>query len=169
MRLTCGSVTQRRRSWLVCTCILGLAVFSGCSSDGPRTFPTGEVSGTVKYKGEPISQGKITFITKGGTGDFGSGTINDGAYTVKAPVGLCKIEIQIMSDENKGAVPPEQMKMVKAKMKALRDQGVKVPDEPLQATKKPTVNIPDKYKIADQSGLELEVKAGKQTKDWELR
>src|SRR5207245_9040760 len=124
---------------------------------------------TVKYKGEPSSQGKITFITKGGTGDFGTGTINDGAYTVKAPVGLCKIEIQIHSDEKKGAIPPQQMQMVKAKMKAMRDQGMKVPDEPLQVTKKPTIDLPEKYKVADRSGLEFEVKSGKQTKEWDLR
>jgi hypothetical protein len=169
MPLIRSSVTKWRRRWLVCACTLGLAVFPGCSGGGPRTFPTGEVSGTVKYKGEPISQGKITFISTGGTGDFGTGTINDGAYKVKAPLGMCKIEIQIQSDENKGAIPPQQMKMVKAKMKALRDQGAKIPDEPPQATKRPTVNIPEKYKFADQSGLELEVKSGKQTKEWDLR
>jgi hypothetical protein len=169
MPSTCGSATQWRRSWLVCTCALGLAVFLGCSSDGPRTFPTGEVSGTVKYKGQPISLGKITFISKGGTGDFGTGAINDGAYTVKAPLGPCKIEVQMQSDENKNTVSPQQLKMIKAKMKAMRDQGMKVPDELPQVTKRTAVNLPEKYKFADRSGLELEVKEGKQTKEWDLR
>jgi hypothetical protein len=169
MPLTCGSLTKGCRSWLLCTCTLALAAFSGCSGGGERTFPTGEVSGTIKYKGEPISQGKVTFISKGGTGDFGSGAITDGAYTVKAPQGLCKIEIQIQSDENKYAVTPEQMKMIKSKMKQMKDQGMNVPDEPPQLAKRPTVDLPQKYKIADQSGLEFEVKSGKQTKDWDLR
>ena len=168
MPLTRGSVTKWYRSWLVCACVLGLAVFSGCSG-GQRTFPTGEVSGTVTYKGERISLGKITFISTGGTGDFGSDIINDGSYKLKAPLGLCKIEIQLQSDENKYAVTPQQMKMIKAKMKQMRDQGMKVPDELPQATKKPAVNIPEKYKFADTSGLELEVKSGKQTKEWDLR
>jgi hypothetical protein len=167
MPLTRGSVTKWCRSWLVCTCILGLAVFSGCS--GGQAFPTGEVSGRVTYKGEPISLGKITFISTGGTGNFGTGIINDGSYTVKAPLGPCKIEIQLQSGENKYAVTPQQMKMIKSKMKAMKDKGVKVPDEPPQVTKRPTIDLPEKYKFADQSGLEFEVKAGKQTKEWDLR
>jgi hypothetical protein len=168
MPLTCGSVTRWSRRRLVCTCILGLAVFSGCSG-GKGTFPTGEVSGTVTYKGKPIFLGKITFISTGVEGNFGSAIINDGAYTVKAPLGLCKIEIQMQSDENKYAVTPQQLKMIKAKMKAMRDQGMKVPDEPPQVTKRPTVSLPEKYKFADKSGLEFEVKAGSQTKEWDLR
>src|SRR5437868_13298636 len=103
MPLTCGSVGKWCRGWLFCACALGLAVFSGCSGE-QGAFPTGEVSGTVKYKGEPISLGKVTFISTGVTGHFGSGAINDGVYTVKAPLGLCKIEIQIQSEENKYAV-----------------------------------------------------------------
>ena len=166
MRLTRSSVTKWCRSWLVCTCILGLAVFSGCSGGG--TFPTGEVSGTVKYKGEPISLGKITFISTAGTGNFGTGIINDGSYTVKAPLGPCKIEIQLQTDENKYAVTPQQMKMIKSKMKAMREKGMNVPDEPTQL-KRTTIKLPEKYKFADISGLGFEVQAGTQTKDWDLR
>ncbi len=167
MPSTCDSVTKWRRSWLVGTCILGLAAFAGCSA-GSRTFPTGKVTGKVTYKGEPISLGKITFISTGGTGDFGSDIINDGVYTLDAPLGLCKIEIQIQTDENKYAITPQQQKMIKSKMKAMKDQGMKVPDE-LSVTKKTTINLPEKYKFAEKSGLELEVKAGKQSKDWDLR
>jgi hypothetical protein len=167
MALTCGSATRWCRSWLVCACTLGLAVFCGCSG-GQGAFPTGDVSGTVTYKGERIPLGKITFISTGGAGNFGSGTINDGAYTVKAPVGLCKIEIQVQSNENQYTVSPQQMKMIKAKMKAMKEQGMKVPDE-LPQVKKPTIDLPEKYKFADKSGLEFEVKAGTQTKEWDLR
>ena len=166
MPLTCGSVTKWCRSWLVCTCILGLAVFSGCSGGEP--FPTGEVSGTVTYKGERISLGKITFISTGEEGYFGSDIINDGSYTVKAPLGLCKIEIQMQSGENKYAVSPQQFKMMRGKMKQMREKGMNVPDGPTLA-KRTTINFPAKYKVADRSGLEFEVKAGKQTKEWDLR
>ena len=166
MPLTCGSVTKWCRSWLVCTCILGLAVLSGCS--GGETPPTGEVSGTVTYQGKRISLGKITFISMGETGDFGSATINDGFYTVKAPLGLCKIEIQMHSEENKYAVSPQQMKMIKSKVKAMREKGMNVPDEP-SLLKRTTINLPQKYKFADSSGLGFDVQAGTQTKDWDLR
>jgi hypothetical protein len=167
MPVTRGQISTWRRNWLAGTCILGLTAFAGCSSGG-RTFPTGEVSGKVTFKGEPISLGKITFITTGPTGDFGTGIINDGVYTLDAPLGLCKVEIQMQTDENKYAVPPQQMKMVKAKMKAMKDQGMKVPDD-LPVTKKSTFTLPDKYKMADKSGLTLDVKDGKQTMDWDLR
>jgi hypothetical protein len=168
MPLTCGSATRWCRSWLVCACTLGLAAFSGCSG-GQGTFPTGDVSGTVTYKGERIPLGKITFISTGGTGNFGSATINDGAYTVKAPLGLCKVEVQAQSDENKYTVTPQQMKMIESKMKAMREQGMKVPDKPPVATKRTSIELPEKYKFADKSGLEFEVKAGTQTKEWDLR
>jgi hypothetical protein len=159
---------KRCRSWLVGTCILGLAIFSGCSAED-GTFPTGEVTGTVAYKGQRISMGKITFISTGREGYFGSDIINDGFYTVKAPLGPCKVEIQMQSDENKYAVSPQQMKMIKSKLKAMKKQGLKVPDEPPQATKKTTFDLPEKYKFADKSGLEFDVKEGTQTKEWDLR
>jgi hypothetical protein len=142
-------------------------VFAGCSSGG-RTFPTGQVSGKITFKGEPISLGKITFISTGEAGDFGTGIINDGVYTLLAPLGPCKIEVQLQSDENKYAVSPHQMKMVKSKMKAMRDKGMKVPDD-VPVTKKSTINLPDKYKFADKSDLVFEVQSGKQTRDWDLR
>lgn len=167
MPLTHHPVSRSCRSLMHCAGVLGLAVFVGCSGGG--TFPTGEVSGTIKYKGEPISLGKITFISTDGTGHFGTGIINDGSYTARAPVGLCKIELQIQSDENKYAIPPQQMKMIKAKMKAMKEQGKNVPDEPPQATKRMTHDLPDKYKFADKSGLEFKVEKGKQTKEWDLQ
>jgi len=167
MPLTFGTDSKWRRSWLVGTCILALAAFSGCSG-GREPFPTGEVSGKVTYKGQPISLGKITFISTGGGGYFGTGIINDGSYTLKAPLGPCKIEVQVESDENKYAVSPQQEKMIKAKMKAMRDQGMNVPDPP-QLTKRPKIDLPEKYKFADQSGLQFEVKAGTQSKEWDLR
>lgn len=167
MPSSCNSFTPWRHGWFAGACILGLWAFAGCSG-GPRTFPTGEVSGKITFKGEPISLGKITFISTGASGDFGTGIINDGAYTLDAPLGPCKIEVQMQTDENKYAVSPQQMKMIKAKMKAMKDQGMKVPDE-LPVTKKSTFSLPDKYKMADKSGLTCDVQKGKQNKDWDLR
>jgi hypothetical protein len=144
-----------------------VAVLSGCSG-GQQTFPTGEVSGTVTYGGERISQGKITFISTE-TGNFGLAAINDGSYTVKAPLGMCKIEIQVQSTENQYTIPPQQRKMVESKMKELREKGVKVPDQPLEGAKAPTIKLPEKYKSADTSGLQFDVQAGTQTKNWDLQ
>ena len=119
----------------------------------------------------PISLGKITFISTGKDQDFGSDIINDGEYTVKAPVGPCKIEITIQSDENKNAIPPGPMgKMIEAKMKQLKEQGVNVPDiKELQKAKKNVKDIPAKYKSVRTSNLEFDVQSGTQTKDWDLQ
>src|SRR5262249_38748420 len=114
MPVTCDLVITWRRSWHIGICVLGLAAIAGCSSSG-RTFPTGEVSGKITFKGEAISLGKITFISTGATGDFGTGIINDGVYKLDAPLGPCKIEVQMQTDETKYSVSPQQMKMIKAK------------------------------------------------------
>jgi hypothetical protein len=152
-------------------CILGLFASSGCSQSG-RTYPTGEVSGTVKYKGQPIGQGKITFMSTGAAADFATGDIVDGQYTVtNAPAGKCQIEIQMQTDENRGAIPPMMMKMMKSKMAQAKAQGTQVPDEEqaLKLAKKSTFDLPAKYKNVKTSGLELDVQTGKQTKDWDLQ
>jgi hypothetical protein len=160
-RFHCGS-----QFWLTCACILALAL--GCSKSG-HNYPTGEVSGTVKYKGEPISQGKIMFLSTGQDGYFATGQITDGKYNVPdAPAGKCRIEIQPQSKENVGAIPPQQMRMAKAQLAKMKAEGKQVPDE-LQKTKRPTVDFPKKYMTAQTSGLEMDVQKGKQTKDWDLQ
>jgi hypothetical protein len=162
---------RRSHIWLACACILGLAASSGCGSRSGRTYAMGEVSGTVKYKGQPISEGKITFISTGAEGDSGTGAIIDGEYAVpNAPAGMCRIEIHIQTNENLYAINPQQMKMMKSQMAKMKAQGMQVPDEQeLKSAKKSTIDLPAKYKSAKTSGLELDVKTGKQTKDWDLQ
>src|SRR5439155_10082039 len=130
--------------WLARACILGLAACLGCGSRSGRSYPTGEVSGTVLYKGQPLSQGKITFISTGAAGDSGTGDIIDGKYSVpNAPAGMCQIEIHIQTNENLYAVNPQQLKMMKAQMAKMKAQGMQVPDEEqLQRTKKNTIDLP---------------------------
>jgi hypothetical protein len=129
----------------------------------------GEVSGTVTYKGEPISQGKITFISTGGAGDSATGNITDGKYSVpNAPAGNCQIEIHMQTTENLYAMSPQQEKMMKAQMAKMKAQGMQVPDD-VKRAKKNTFDLPAKYKTAKSSGLQFEVQTGKQTKDWDLQ
>jgi hypothetical protein len=62
--------------------VICAVVLAGCSS-GPKRYP---VSGTVKYKGEPIKNGAITFRSpEGGTG--GAAIVN-GEYSIPAATGL---------------------------------------------------------------------------------
>jgi hypothetical protein len=171
MRLSCNFAAARgRHIWLAWACILALAACSGCGSRSGRAYPMGEVSGTVTYKGQPISQGKITFIGTA-AGDSATGQIIDGKYSLpNAPAGKCQIEIHIQTEENLYAVSPQQEKMMKAQMAKMRAQGMQVPDEKeLKRARKNPVDLPAKYKTAKSSGLELDVQTGKQTKDWDLQ
>ena len=61
---------------------VALAVLAGCDS-GPKRYP---VSGTVKYKGEPVKAGTINF--RGDSGDSGSANITDGRYEIPSATGL---------------------------------------------------------------------------------
>jgi hypothetical protein len=63
--------------------ILGL---SGC---GPTTHT---VSGTVKLDGEPIAEGRITFVPEE-SGPGGGGPITGGHYSVAVPAGKAKVQV----------------------------------------------------------------------------
>lgn len=54
------------RSWRILLCsALAALVAAGCGSDDkPKTVP---VTGTVTYKGQPLTSGMITFLPTGGT------------------------------------------------------------------------------------------------------
>jgi hypothetical protein len=169
------AATRSRLSWRAYGVILGLSAFLGCSNSA-RTYPSGNVSGTVSYKGEPIAKGAITFISTGPAGDVATGGITNGVYNVHdAPVGECKIQILVQGESSgTGSTRPEnQMKMMKGQMKMARDSGMQIPDDvkmeaaPKKKKKTPSA-FPEKYTNADLSGLKYEVTTGTQTKDWDL-
>jgi hypothetical protein len=89
------SVFARR---LYFTMIAGFAlvtpVLTGCGRDGPERAA---VSGTVTYRGKPVSLGQIRFVPKPGTEAPVSGAeIHDGKYEVLkggVPVGTHRVEI----------------------------------------------------------------------------
>jgi hypothetical protein len=61
---------------------VAMVVVVGCGSDDTglsRRFP---VSGTVKYKGEPVPTGSITFEPTSPSGRHATGTIENGSYTL---------------------------------------------------------------------------------------
>jgi len=59
-----------------------LAALAGCDS-GPKRAG---VSGTVKYKGEPVKAGSINF--RADNGDAGGAPITNGQYSVPAAAGM---------------------------------------------------------------------------------
>jgi len=141
---------------------LSALTLAGC---GPRV---GIVSGKVTYKNAPLPSGTITFI--GGKGDKPqwSAIAADGSYQVNnVPVGTVKVTVETTPPTNLpgvggGAVKPPTV------------PGVPPPPDSSSlgggdaAKQGAYVPIPTKYKEAEQSGLSMEVKSGKQEKNWDL-
>lgn len=111
-----------------------LLVLAGCAGKG-------QVSGTVKYKGKPLSAGTITFYDR--TNRAVSGAIKDGSYSVEQ-VATGPVRVTVAA--------PMPIYMV----------GDKPPPGP-----KPPI-LPAKYADPEKSGLGWEVQSGAQTHDFNL-
>src|SRR5579884_1066901 len=81
-----------RRFVLMCPLLFGLsALVAGCGKGGT-------VSGTIYYKGEPVSGGTVYFYPKAQSGNFASVIGRDGTYTIsKLPPGPAKISVIVGS------------------------------------------------------------------------
>jgi hypothetical protein len=110
----------------------------------------GTISGTVQYKGQPLSEGSVSFVCD--NGQVATGAIDGaGRYVVShVPVGSAKVTVQVVSAEGE---PP--MSFVGA---------------PKPAHGKTTASkIPLRYALAATSGLQHSVTKGKQQFDIELK
>ena len=67
----------------------GLVALAGCGGGDGK----GEVTGTITFEGKPVEKGAITFRSADGKGGVEGGFIVNGKYTVKAPLGPNKVEI----------------------------------------------------------------------------
>src|SRR5438445_7202157 len=87
---------------------LCLLILGGCS--GAPTTAT--VSGKVTFKGQPLTGGRVAFLSEDGRVDFA--VIKDGKYsTSQAPTGKIKVSIE----------PPGEGSMMAANPKANRMKG----------------------------------------------
>jgi hypothetical protein len=109
----------------------------------------GTVSGTVQYKGQPLSEGSVSFVCD--NGQVATGTIDQsGRYVVShVPVGSAKVTVQVVSAEE----PP--MSFAGAPKPALG--------------KATAPKLPLKYALAATSGLKKDVTKGKQQFDIDLK
>jgi hypothetical protein len=91
-------------------CLTAFVATSGCGRK------TGEVSGTVTFKGKPLPAGKIVFSD--GKGRTGTGNIVDGQYTVAgAPVGdNIKVTIDTQSFTKMLVQQQQQEQMIRARL-----------------------------------------------------
>ena len=110
----------------------------------------GTVSGTVRYKGQPLSEGSVSFLSA--KGQMATGTIDkSGRYVVShMPVGPAKVTVQVVSTEG----PPPM--------------SFGPPPKTAQGTAT-GIKIPMRYSVATTSGLQHTVTKGKQEFDIDLK
>jgi hypothetical protein len=100
----------------------------------------------VKVDGEiPPPGSSITFIPADGKSPSAGATLQDGRYTAQVPVGLSKVEIRV----------PRPMKHSGKKSDGPGPGGDIIEE-----------SLPDKYN--NNTELTIEVKRGRNQKDWEL-
>lgn len=138
------SRTMRTFLWLA---VLSLAAAGiGCGSGKGDA----KVSGTVKYRGNPLPSGTVTFFDAKKE-IVGSATIQNGSYAMKGvPSGKVMVSV---------TTPPA----VEA------DPNHPPPKGRPGAAPLPVVPIPAQYGNPEQSGLTYDVKAGKQDFPIDLR
>jgi hypothetical protein len=83
---------------------LGLSLVAGCGSSGPKLY---RVTGTVKYKSEPIKNGTISFRSLDGM-YAATGNLVNGEYDIAESAGLPegKYQVAVTSPDPKGPAAP---------------------------------------------------------------
>lgn len=142
---------------------MGLVMILGCGDDSglSKRYP---VSGTVKYKGQPVSKGRISFAPDGGAGRACGGDIENGAYTLSTT-----------GTPNDGAIPGKYKVTVTAvdvdttEMKKIAKGGQFHHDKAFQTANEQAKHlVPPKYGDASTSGLSREVEAKANTINFDL-
>ncbi|CAN5607990.1 hypothetical protein BH11PLA2_BH11PLA2_06600 [soil metagenome] len=136
---------------------IGLAVLTvtGCGGS------SGDITGTVKYRGQMLKTGSVQFQVPGG-GILTSPIGADGKYSIKGcKVGTAKILVSCVDEEGKIAY---------YKAKSAAGKGAidgKGPSGPTGGPEQFDI-VPQSYSDFDTSGLTFEVKAGSNTHDLDL-
>jgi hypothetical protein len=118
--------------------LLGMLV--GCSSN-----TSAEVTGSITVDGQPAEKGSISFIPVDGKTTTEGGVIENGKYTAKSAIGAMKVQIRVPKVTGK---------------KQLYD------DKKAEFVPTYSETLPRKYNTDTE--LRLDVKPGKNEKDWEL-
>ena len=145
----------------------GLLVVLGC---GETKGTVARLSGSVKYKGTPVTAGTIIFTVKG-EGSDPAGTYPvpitpDGTYSAsQLPAGELRVSIETESANPKNRRSSEQYGGGRGKDMMKRSPA---PEGVGTAPKGAYVKIPDKYKDPKTSGLTVTLTNGKNTKDFDL-
>lgn len=162
MRTSC----ERHKLFVKCLLFCPLIVLAaGCGSKD------GTVSGKVTYKGKSMTGGEIHFIPASESGNFATQIEKDGSYSIsKLPPGPAKITIMTASP-----TPPMAMmgkrrgggagakKGMEKQQQMLKGKGGEHEGE--RAAPAEIVAVPEKYADPEKSGLQVDVKGGRQSFD----
>lgn len=129
-----------------------MALLAGSVGCGGR----GDVSGEVRFKGQPLPAGRITFLCEEGDKPVLTSDVRDGKYAVQgAPIGAAKIAV--VTYETKTTPVPNMPKDA-----ALSPNGAAA------APAGKYVPIPPRYADPEKSGLTYTIQRGGQTHDIDL-
>jgi hypothetical protein len=154
------------RLGLLAALTLGLSV--GCSAN-PNA--PAKVAGKVTYNGKPLPAGSVTFHSED-KGDYSSALTEDGSYTISdLPAGKMTVTVETETYNPKKKGPAyggaKGAAIDKEYAEAMSKAGGQMGGHS-DATKN-YIKIPAKYAGKDSSELTATLKAGKQTKDFELK
>ena len=149
-------MTSRQCSHYSCMALLELFVLvvAGCSGG------KGDVSGQVKFKGEPLPNGRVTFVCQAGTKEVFSSEILNGRYAISGiPAGLVRITVETFPPAPATTLPTKIPGGIPPNIK-----GMPPPGAPPPAPGK-YVAIPPRYGNVKESGLSYTVTTGQQEHD----
>ncbi len=144
----------------------------GCSADDGlgRRYP---VSGTVKYKGEPVAKGQISFVpAKGGNTQGASGVIENGSFSLStlAPGdGALPGDYKVTFGAHQ--ISEDEVKAEAAKIAAKHGMAPdKIPPTLLgRAARKAKNVLPAKYQVAETSDITAKVEERSNYYEFELK
>ncbi|WP_422925069.1 hypothetical protein [Singulisphaera sp. PoT] len=146
-------IAARARHGAFCASALAILLAASGCGDGtglPKRYP---VSGTVKYKGAPVENGKISFIPDDPEGRTASGNIEKGSFYLTTLV------------ESDGALPGKYKVTIESRviddteLKAVAKGGQFHHDKAFaKSVKTAKIMVPTKYSLPDTSMLTADVK-----------
>jgi len=146
--------------------VVATVVVLGCGGDDSGLDRRYKVSGTVKYKGEPVSKGTIAFEPANPpppAGRHASGYIENGHYTLTTSI------------DGDGALPGEYKVVINSSGVDMSDLAKKSGglihqgDKDFQKVVKEAKSlVPTKYSKSETSGLTKKVEASSNTIDFNL-
>jgi hypothetical protein len=142
-----GLIRKRSRRPLQCCSFVLIALLAGCGDSS-----IGKVSGKVTFRGQPVSEGRISFTSKAEGGGGADATLNtDGTY-------------RIVTDDGGLKVGEYEVTVFPAIIHDTSD-----PHTPPVGVEKPADNIPKKYWNPKTSGFTATVKPGKNTFEFDMQ